>query len=69
MVFSRIVRPFVPVLFLSFVACSQPTDETVATTRPEVVTRQAAVAIADPYAAAIATDVLRQGASAVAASC
>jgi gamma-glutamyltranspeptidase/glutathione hydrolase len=65
MVFSRIVRPFVPVLFLSFVACSQPTDETVATTRPEVVTRQAAVAIADPYAAAIATDVLRQGGNAV----
>ena len=65
MVFSRIVRPFVPVLFLSFVACSQSTDETVATTRPEVVTRQAAIAIADPYAAAIATEILRQGGNAV----
>jgi len=65
MVFYRIVRPFLPVLFLLFVACSQPADDTVATTRPEVVTRQAAVAIADPYAAAIATEILRQGGNAV----
>jgi len=63
--FSRIVRPFVPVLFLLFVACSQPADETVATTQQQVVTRQAAIAIPEPYAAAIAAKTLRQGGNAV----
>jgi len=65
MVFSRIVRPFVPVLFLLFVACSQPADETVATTQPQIVTAQAAIAIPDPYAANIAVHVLTQGGNAV----
>ena len=65
MVFYRIVRPFVPVLFLLFVACSQPADETVATTQQQVVTRQAAIAIPEPYAAAIAAKTLRQGGNAV----
>ncbi len=65
MVFYRIVRSFVSVLFLLFVACSQPADETVATTQQQVVTRQAAIAIPEPYAAEIAVQILRQGGNAV----
>jgi gamma-glutamyltranspeptidase/glutathione hydrolase len=48
-----------------FTACSQPADETIASTQPEVIARRAAVAIADPYAADIATQILRQGGNAV----
>jgi gamma-glutamyltranspeptidase / glutathione hydrolase len=50
---------------LFLVACSQPADESVVATQPEVVARRAAVAIADPYAADVATQILRQGGNAV----
>ncbi len=65
MTFSRIIRSVVAVLCLLFTACSQPAGETAETTRPEVITSQAAVAIADAYAADIAARVLRQGGNAV----
>ncbi len=65
MAFCKMTRLFVPVLCLLFVACSQPADETVATTQAEVVSSEAAVAIADPYAAKIAAQILKQGGNAV----
>ena len=65
MVYSSIPRLLALVLCLSLAACSQPADDTVATTQPEVVTSQAAIAIPDPYAAEIAAQILRQGGNAV----
>ena len=65
MAFPRIIRPFAPVLCLVLAACSQPTDESVATTQSAIVTRQAAIAIPDPFAAKIAEQILRQGGNAV----
>ena len=65
MTFSRLIRSFLPALLLLFVACSQPADDTVANSGPELVTRQAAIAIPEPYAAEIAEQILRQGGNAV----
>ena len=65
MAFPKIIRPFAPVLCLVLAACSQPTDESVATTQSAIVTRQAAIAIPDPFAAKIAEQILRQGGNAV----
>ena len=65
MAFSRIARPFIPVLCLFFAACSQPADDNTLATIPGVITQQAAVAIPDPYAAEIAARILRQGGNAV----
>ena len=65
MAFPRISRWFVPLLCLSLAACSQPADDNVARTESESVTRQAAIAIGDPYAAKIAEQILKQGGNAV----
>jgi gamma-glutamyltranspeptidase/glutathione hydrolase len=61
----QIIRSIVAVLFLAVAACSQPADESVSTTQTETVTRQAAIAIGDPYAAEIAEQILQQGGNAV----
>ena len=50
---------------LFFIACSPPPDQTVAANRSDVVTRLAAIAIGDPYAAEIAEQILRRGGNAV----
>ena len=65
MEFPGNARAFILTLCLFVSACSQPADETVATTQSEVVSREAAVAIADPYAAEIAAQILKQGGNAV----
>ncbi len=52
-------------LCLLLVACSQPADEQIAAQAPEPVVRTAAVAIADPYVAEIAQDILQRGGNAV----
>ena len=65
MAFPRIARLIIPVLCLCFAACSQPSDEIGAAANTGVITRQAAVAIPDPYAAEIAVRILKQGGNAV----
>jgi gamma-glutamyltranspeptidase/glutathione hydrolase len=63
--YPGIIRSIVAVLCLSLAACSQPADDTVAKTESEKVTRQAAIAIPEPYAAEIATQILKKGGNAV----
>lgn len=65
MTITRWIRSLVPALCLFFVACSQPVEESVALPESKVVTRQAAIAIPEPYAAEIAEQILRQGGNAV----
>jgi gamma-glutamyltranspeptidase/glutathione hydrolase len=65
MVYTGIIRSIAAVLYLFVAACSQPADDTVAKIESESVTRQAAIAIGDPYAAEIAEQILRQGGNAV----
>jgi gamma-glutamyltranspeptidase/glutathione hydrolase len=65
MQFSRNARAFMLILFLFVSACSQPADESVATTQAEVTSAEAAIAIPEPYAAEIAAQVLGKGGNAV----
>jgi len=65
MVIPRNARALILILCLFAYACSRQVDDPVSTAQPRVVIRQAAVAIADPYAADIAAQVLRQGGNAV----
>lgn len=58
-------RLVVPLLFLLLAACSRPADEARIPAEPRSATRQAAIAIPEPYAAEIAADVLRRGGNAV----
>ena len=65
MAIPMIIRWIVPLLCLGLAACSRPADDSVAKVELESDTGQAAIAIPDPYAAEIATQILRQGGNAV----
>ena len=61
----RFLRSIVLWLCLFLVACSQPADESITPAASETVTRQAAIAIPEPYAAEIAAEILKKGGNAV----
>ncbi len=65
MPFPGFARLIVPALCLFLAACTQPADENTAASTPEIISRQAAVAIPDPYAADIAVRILKNGGNAV----
>ena len=64
MLYPLIIRSIVAVLCFGLAACSQSANESVAP-EPAAESRQAAIAIANPYAADIAEQILRQGGNAV----
>lgn len=59
--YRRIRHSIVAVFLLGLAACSQPAD----VSRLEIETRQAAIAIPEPYAAEIAAGILKKGGNAV----
>jgi gamma-glutamyltranspeptidase/glutathione hydrolase len=65
MQYPRTTQTIIALLCLGLAACSQPAGETAAATAPQVVTRQAAIAIPEPYAAEVAEQILRRGGNAV----
>jgi len=65
MAHHMISRPFILFLCVIFASCSQPADDMAAASKPDVATKQAAVAIPDPYVAEIAAQILQKGGNAV----